>query len=47
MSSRNSIGCWTIPGGGLEVNETPDQTALREAFEEVNSISVLGLCNYD
>ena len=38
VSSRNSKGSWTIPGGGLEPNETPSQTVLREAREEVGSL---------
>lgn len=28
-------GAWQIPGGGLEFAETPEQTALREAREEL------------
>ena len=35
VSSRNSPSEWTIPGGGLEPNEEPGQTAVREAAEEV------------
>lgn len=36
VSSRNSDGCWTIPGGGLEpTDQTREAAALREAHEEV------------
>ena len=34
VSSRNEDG-WSIPGGGLEPNEQADNTAVREALEEV------------
>jgi ADP-ribose pyrophosphatase YjhB (NUDIX family) len=34
---------WTLPGGGVNRNETPEEAAMREAFEEtglkVNSIA--------
>ena len=36
VSSRNAPDDWTIPGGGLEPNEEPSQTAVREAMEEVS-----------
>ena len=35
VSSRNSPEEWTIPGGGLEPDEEPSHTAVREAMEEV------------
>ena len=35
MSSRNFAGEWTIPGGGVEPMEVGQQTAAREALEEV------------
>lgn len=35
ISSRNEAS-WSIPGGGLEPNEEPGKTAVREAFEEVS-----------
>lgn len=31
----NFQGYWALPGGGAEHNETPDQAADREAFEEL------------
>ena len=31
------VGYWTIPAGYLEVNETPTDGALREAYEEAHA----------
>lgn len=28
------IGCWCLPGGFIEIDETPEQAALRELAEE-------------
>lgn len=36
------IGFWTIPSGYLELNETPQQGAKREAFEEANAQVEIG-----
>ena len=41
VSSRNTPDEWTIPGGGLEPNEDPRDTAAREAMEEVRSSTQL------
>jgi ADP-ribose pyrophosphatase YjhB (NUDIX family) len=31
------LGFWTIPAGYMELNETPEEGARREAFEEANA----------
>ncbi len=31
---ERSDGCWTLPGGWVEVNEAPSQAVMREIFEE-------------
>ena len=28
-------GCWNLPAGYAEADESPDQTAVREVFEEI------------
>lgn len=33
-SVEPKIGCWCLPGGFMELNETPEQAALRELKEE-------------
>ena len=33
---RNHAGQWALPGGRIDVGETPEQAALREMREEVN-----------
>jgi len=37
-SAPDCAGCWDFPGGGREGDETAEQTALREAIEEVGKI---------
>ena len=44
VSSRNTPNEWTIPGGGLEPDEDPRDTAVREAMEEVRVVNVIPLC---
>lgn len=29
---------WTLPGGGIEVDETPEEAAQREVFEETGVV---------
>lgn len=35
-------GAWTMPGGGMEWGETPEQTAVREFEEETGLTPTLG-----
>jgi ADP-ribose pyrophosphatase YjhB (NUDIX family) len=36
MMKRSDIGCWGIPGGGMELGEVAEGAAKREALEETN-----------
>ena len=46
MHEKNHPGQIALPGGAMEKNETLEETALREAFEEVgiipNSVEIIG-----
>lgn len=35
---------WIVPGGGVEPNEDPATTAVREVLEEAGVIGTLGRC---
>jgi len=37
-----SDGMWTMPGGGMEVGETPEATAIRELHEETGLTATMG-----
>jgi 8-oxo-dGTP pyrophosphatase MutT (NUDIX family) len=40
---HKKLGVWLYPGGHIEINETPDQTVVREVKEETGlDIKVLG-----
>ncbi|MBN6812193.1 MULTISPECIES: NUDIX hydrolase [Kocuria] len=43
-------GAWTLPGGGMEPGEQPEQTMIREVFEEtgfhVESDGLVGVHSY-
>ena len=42
LVTAKSLDVWTIPGGGYEPGETFEETALREANEEVGVVSKYG-----
>lgn len=43
LSARDrDPGKWTLPGGGMEVGETPHQTLLREFHEETGLVPSIG-----
>jgi 8-oxo-dGTP diphosphatase len=35
-------GKWTVPGGGMEWGESPQETAVRELYEETGLVVTLG-----
>jgi 8-oxo-dGTP diphosphatase len=49
-SARADVGKWTMPGGGMEWGERPEETALRELVEETGLRArigpVLGVYSY-
>lgn len=34
LKEKKSVGYWTLPGGGLEFGEHPEDAMVREVFEE-------------
>ena len=38
MIHRTDNDCWSFPGGGVELGESVDETAIRKAFEETGLI---------
>jgi ADP-ribose pyrophosphatase YjhB (NUDIX family) len=47
LVQERSDACWSLPGGWADVNESPSEAVVREAFEEsglrVNTIKLLAL----
>jgi 8-oxo-dGTP diphosphatase len=41
LIKRLDIPVWVIPGGGLDLEETPEQGAVREVFEETGYLSTV------
>lgn len=44
VSSSNESSSWIVPGGGLEPEEMPPETAVREVMEEAGVSGRLGVC---
>lgn len=42
MSSSRAADCWVVPGGGVEPDEQPATTAVREVIEEAGVVGQLG-----
>lgn len=43
LSSRDrEAGRWTLPGGGMEFGETPQETLRREFYEETGLVPEIG-----
>lgn len=44
MTSSRRPELWIVPGGGVEPEEEPSVTAVREVLEEAGVIGSLGRC---
>lgn len=44
MTSSRRPNNWIVPGGGVEPNEEPTSTAIREVLEEAGVVGTLGRC---
>ena len=42
ISSSRHKNCWIIPGGGIEIDENPEDAAEREVYEEAGVKGRLG-----
>jgi ADP-ribose pyrophosphatase YjhB (NUDIX family) len=48
MMWHNKLGKWACPGGHVEPNETPDQCAIRETYEETGvHVKLIDVTNHD
>lgn len=46
LDEENYAGYWSIPGGGVDGAETPEQTAMRESMEEIGCTPPEGMEMY-
>lgn len=44
VTSSRRPNNWIVPGGGVEPNEDPANTAIREVLEEAGVVGTLGRC---
>lgn len=44
MTSSRRPELWIVPGGGVEPEEEPSVTAVREVLEEAGVVGKLGRC---
>lgn len=44
MTSSRRPDNWIVPGGGVEPEEEPSVTAMREVLEEAGVVGKLGRC---
>lgn len=44
VTSSRRPNNWIVPGGGVEPNEEPASTAIREVLEEAGVVGTLGRC---
>lgn len=44
VTSSRRPELWIVPGGGVEPNEEPSVTAVREVLEEAGVVGELGRC---